>query len=114
MGEPIADEAVWATNSMTTFNMAISVTSLFILLVKMIGFIMHVWYPIVGTFFSFALIALYSTSVYGQAGPDYADPRYPSKSAWYISKGCSAAAAWGATSDCIMAQATFGLTVFML
>jgi hypothetical protein len=99
---------------MTTFNMAISVTSLFVLLVKMIGFIMHVWQPIVGVFFSFALLALYATSIYGQAGPDYADPRYPSPSAWYIRKSCAAADAWNAHSSCVMAKATFGLTVFTL
>jgi hypothetical protein len=94
--------------------MAISVASLFVLLVKMIGFIMHIWKPIVGCFFSFALIALYATSIYGQAGPDYADPRYPSNSAWYISKGCAAAKPWGVYGNCQMAQGTFALTVFTL
>lgn len=80
----------------------------------MIGFIMKVWYPIVGLFFSFAMTALYSTSVYGQAGPDYADSRYPSPVAWYIRYSCDIAAPYGAAKQCMMAKGTFAVTIYML
>ena len=80
----------------------------------MIGFIMKVWYPIIGLFFSLAMTALYSTSLYGQAGPDYADSRYPSPVAWYIRYGCDIAKKYGAESQCMMAKGTFGVTTYML
>lgn len=98
----------------TEFNVAISVISLFVLLTRMIGFILRVWYPIVGLFFSIAMTALYSASIYGQAGPDYADPRYPSPVAWYIRYGCDIARKYGAESQCMMAKGTFAVTTYML
>lgn len=87
--------------------------SLFVLLIKMIGFIMDVWYPIVGGFFSFSMMALYATSIYGQAGPDYADPQQPSHVAWYIARSCAPAVPYGAQGSCAMAKGTFGATCYM-
>lgn len=104
---------VWSS-TITEFNVAISVISLFVLLTKMIGFIMKVWYPVIGVFFCVAMTALYSTSLYGQAGPDYADPRYPSPVAWYIRYSCDIARKYGAQQQCMMAKATFGVTTYML
>ncbi|KAB5578566.1 hypothetical protein GE09DRAFT_1280905 [Coniochaeta sp. 2T2.1] len=104
---------VWSS-VITEFNVAISVISLFVLLTKMIGFIMRVWYPIVGLFFNTAMVALYATSIYGQAGPDYADPRFPSPVAWYIRYGCDIAVKYGAKKQCMMAKGTFGVTTYML
>jgi hypothetical protein len=82
----------------------------------MIGFIMKIYYPIIGVFFSTAMTALYATSVYGQAGPDYADPRYPSPVAWYIRYSCDIAKPFGSSSykHCLMAKGTFAVTIFML
>jgi hypothetical protein len=94
--------------------MAISIVSLFILLAKMIATIMKVYFPIVGVFIGGAMTALYAVSVYGQAGPDYADERYPSRAPWYLSHGCDVARPYGAVESCRMAQGTFGATVFML
>lgn len=104
---------VWSS-TITEFNVAISVISLFVLLTKMIGFIMRVWYPIIGLFFGVAMTALYSTSLYGQAGPDYADSRYPSPVAWYIRYGCDIARKYGAEKQCMMAKGTFAVTTYML
>lgn len=94
--------------------MAISIVSLFILLAKMIATIMKVYYPIIGTFVGGSLTALYAVSVYGQAGPDYADERYPSPAPWYLSKGCDVAKPYGMVESCHMAQGTFALTVVIL
>jgi len=100
--------------SITNFNVAISVISLFLLLARMILTIMHVFYPLMGLFTSIALTALYATSVYGQAGPDYADARYPSPVAWYISKSCDYARRGNAVNSCLMAKGTFAVTTYML
>lgn len=80
----------------------------------MITFIMKMWFPIVSVFMSSALAALYATSVYGQAGPDYADSRYPSPSPWYLRLSCDVAKPYGAESKCMMAKGTFAVTVYML
>jgi len=104
---------VWS-QMITNFNVAISVISLFLLLTKMILSIMHVFYPIFGTFVALSLTTLYATSVYGQAGPDYADPRYPSPVAWYIAKSCNYAANDGAVGSCQLAKGTFAVTCYML
>lgn len=80
----------------------------------MIATIMKVFYPIFGTFVATAMTALYAVSVYGQAGPDYADPRYPSPVAWYIRLSCDVAAPYGAVKSCMMAKGAFAATVYLL
>ncbi len=80
----------------------------------MISVIMHVFYPIIALAVSIAMTALYATSVYGQIGPDFADPRYPSPVAWYISKSCSYAKKKNAVADCLMAKGSLAATVLML
>jgi len=99
---------------LTNFNVAISIVALFILLAKMIATIMKVFYPIFGTVIGASLTALFAVSVYGQAGPDYADSRYPSPVAWYIRYGCDLAAPYGAVKSCQMAKGTFAVTVYMM
>ena len=84
------------------------------LLAKLIAFIMKVYYPAIGVFASFAMTTLYATSVYGQAGPDYADSRYPSAVAWYLRKSCDLAKPWHGYKSCQLAKGTFAVTVYML
>lgn len=100
--------------SLTDLNVAISVLSLFVLLAKMIALIMHVFFPVFGLAMAIPMTGVYIASVYGQAGPDYADARYPSPVPWYLSKSCSYAAANNAVSDCLMAKGCFAATVVML
>ncbi|KAL2018566.1 hypothetical protein VTK56DRAFT_608 [Thermocarpiscus australiensis] len=104
---------VWS-QTLTNYNVAIAILSLFILLAKMITTIMKVFYPIFGTLIGLSMTALYAVSIYGQAGPDYADPRYPSPSPWYIRLGCDIAAPYNAVKSCHMAKGTFAVTVYML
>lgn len=99
---------------LTSFNVAISVLSLFVLLAKMIATIMKVFYPVFGVLVGLCLTALYAVSIGGQAGPDYADSRYPSPVPWYIRMSCDIAKPYGAEGDCIMAKGAFAVTVFML
>lgn len=104
---------VWS-QTLTNYNVAISIVSLFTLLGKMIATIMKVYYPILGLVLNISLVGLYSVSVYGQVGPDYADPRYPSPVAWYINKSCDLARPWNAVKSCQMAKGTFAATVVIL
>jgi len=104
---------VWS-RTLTDFNVAISVISLFLLLVKLITFIMKGWLPLIALVINIALTALYTVSVYGQIGPDYADPRYPAPAAWYFRYGCDMAKEWGVYKSCQIAQSSLGITFYML
>jgi hypothetical protein len=104
---------VWS-QTLTNFNVAIAVVSLFFLLAKLIAFIMKVWYPIFATVVNVGILAIYAVSTYGQIGPDYADPRYPSPAAWYLRQGCDLAKAYGSYKSCQIAQASLGITLYML
>jgi hypothetical protein len=75
---------------------------------------MRVWYPIVALFIQLSLVALYTTSTYGQIGPDYADERYPAYAAWYFRKGCDLAKPYGKFKSCQIAQGSLAITVYML
>lgn len=99
---------------LTDYNVAISVVSLFILLVKMIMIIMKFFYPILGLIVSLGLTVVYTVSVYGQAGPDYADPEHPSPVPWYIAKSCSVARPFNAEKNCQIAKGAFAATIYML
>lgn len=90
--------------------------SLFVLVAKLVGFIMRVWVPLMGVFFSLAMTVMYAVSVYGQMGPDYYDPDHPSPIAWYIRYGCGPAAGFpnDAVGSCHMAQGTYAVTVYQL
>jgi hypothetical protein len=104
---------VWS-QTLTDFNVAVSVLSMFILLVKASMFILHIWYPILGTLSNLAIVVLWAVSLYGQMGPDHSDPRYPSNIAWYISKSCSYARPSGNYKYCLQAKGAFATTVVML
>lgn len=99
---------------MTYFNVAISIVSLFFLLAKLIAFIMKLYYPITAVFINTGIVAIYAVSVYGQVGPDYADPRHPAPAAWYFRQGCGLAKKYGKYTSCQMAQASLFITLYML
>lgn len=88
--------------------------SLFVLITRLIMFIMRIFYPVLGLIYGLAMVILYAVSVYGQAGPDHADPTQQSNIAWYIRMSCAPAIPYGALEDCKMAKATFGVTVWMV
>lgn len=100
-------------NRLTSFNVAISVLSTFILLIKAVMFVLHIWYPILGTVVNAVITALWIVSIYGQAGPDHSDSEHPSNVAWYLTKSCSYAKPSGNEHYCLMAKGTFAITVVM-
>ena len=76
-------------------------------------FVLHIWYPILGTVVNAVITALWIVSIYGQAGPDHSDSKHPSNVAWYITKSCSYAKPSGNEHYCLMAKGTFAVTVVM-
>ncbi|KAK4084555.1 uncharacterized protein Triagg1_1035 [Trichoderma aggressivum f. europaeum] len=104
---------IWS-RTLTDFNVAISVISLFFLLTKLIAVIMRIWYPLLSTVGSVALVVLYAVSTYGQVGPDYSDPRYPAPAAWYFRYGCDMAKPYGQYTNCQIAQGSLFITLYML
>jgi hypothetical protein len=104
---------VWS-NAITEFNLVISVLSMFILLVKVVMFVLHVWFPILGVVVNAIITTLWAVSIYGQAGPDHSDPEHPSNVAWYINKSCNYAIPSGNEHYCLMAKGTFATTVIMM
>ena len=91
----------------------ISVLSTFLLLVKAVMFVTHIWYPLLGVITNAAITALWIVSAYGQAGPDHSDPKHPSNIAWYIAKSCKYAAPSHNRNYCLQAKGAFAVTVVM-
>ncbi|CRK48412.1 hypothetical protein BN1723_008009 [Verticillium longisporum] len=107
--------ALWTTSILTDFNVALTLVSLFSLIVRMVLFIMKVYYPLIALIFNIILAALWTTSMYGQMGPDHADPERPSNIAWYITRSCAPAGGrHNAEKSCRLAKASFAVTVLML
>ncbi|KAG9249259.1 hypothetical protein BJ878DRAFT_590 [Calycina marina] len=111
--QPIPKTPLVWSQTLTHFNLVISVLSVFMLLVKAVMFIMHVWYPLLGVVTNAALTALWIVSAYGQAGPDHSDPEHTSNVAWYIAKSCSYADPTNNKGYCLQAKGAFAATVVM-
>lgn len=75
---------------------------------------MKVWFPVIATGVTASMVAVFTASVYGQIGPDFADERYPSPVAWYIRGSCDPAEAYNAVKVCMMAKGSLAATVYML
>jgi len=112
--QPIPSTPLVWSQFITTFNVVVSVLSMFILLVKLVMFIFHIWYPVLSVVVNATLVALWVVSIYGQAGPDYSDPQHPSPVAWYIAKSCVYAEPSGNLHNCEIAKGTFAVTCIMM
>ncbi|KAK3723049.1 hypothetical protein LTR37_002195 [Vermiconidia calcicola] len=111
---PISVPLIWS-QFITTFNVIISVLSLFVLLVKSTMYVLHTFVPLLSVFIHALLIALYAVSIRNQATPDVSNTKVPNLSRsmpWYLSKGCSHATA-GNEGYCMQARASFGVTITM-
>ena len=99
---------------MTTFNVVVSVLSMFILLIKTTMFVMHIFIPLISLFVHGLLIALYAVSIRNQSAPDMSDLKHPSPGLpWYLSKGCSGAKEAN-KGFCMQARASFAVACVML
>lgn len=99
---------------MTDLNVALAVITLFFLLAKLTGHIMRFLFPLFSAILHVAMVALFTVSTYGQIGPDYADPRYPSPVVWYLRYGCDLAKPSGAYKSCRLAQGLLVVTTYLL
>ncbi|KAI0410184.1 hypothetical protein F4802DRAFT_17683 [Xylaria palmicola] len=109
---PSAIPFVWS-RTLTDFNVAIAIISLFFLITRLIAIIMDFWFPIIVLPINIAFVALYAASLGGQAGPDYLDPNHPSRVAWYVAKPCTVAANQQIQSYCTSAKGTFAAFALM-
>ena len=101
---------------MTQFNVVISVLSMFILLVKVVMFVLHAFLPVLSIFVHLLLIVLYAVGVRNQATPDLTDktvPHLQKNMPWYLSKGCSFATEKN-KHYCLQARASFAVTIVQL
>ncbi|KAL0264650.1 hypothetical protein SLS55_000600 [Diplodia seriata] len=111
---PVKTPLIW-NQFITSWNLVISVLSMFIMLTKIPMFVMHVFYPIISLFVHALEIALYAYSAYGQSGKDTIDPRRPSTGLpWYIGKSCSVATSSQLKGYCLQAKSAFVLTCLMI
>ncbi|KAI9677965.1 MAG: negative regulator of the PHO system [Bathelium mastoideum] len=98
----------------TSFNVVISILTMFILLAKATLYLMHIFYPILSFVLHSVLVILWAYSAHRQAGPDMSDPSHPQPGApWYITKSCSVAHDHNNVHYCQQAKASFAVTVVM-
>jgi hypothetical protein len=101
---------------MTEYNVAISILSMFIMLLKATMYVLHTWLPLLSVFVHAILIVIYAIGVRNQATPDLSDMKAPNLSKnlpWYLEKGCSFATQQN-YGYCMMARASFAVTCVLL
>ncbi|GAM83414.1 hypothetical protein ANO11243_014020 [Dothideomycetidae sp. 11243] len=104
---------VWS-QFITTFNLVISILSMFFLLVKSVAFIMHIWYPVVSAVIHAGLFAIYLFSACAQLGSDKSDPQHLQNGPpWYITKSCSVAYYPSNRGYCRQAKASLAVAIIM-
>jgi len=111
---PYTTPKVWS-QFITNYNVVIVVLSMFILLVKGVMYVLHVFPPILSVAVHAILIALYTVSVDYQASSDTTDPEHPQNGPpWYITKSCSVTKNKHLVEYCKQAKASFACTCAML
>lgn len=102
-------------NSITGFNVVISVLATFIMIVKSIMFIMRIFRPFVSFLVHGLLLGLFAYSVHAQSSSDLSDPHYPqSGPPWYITKSCSVVHRRSNYGYCQQAKAAFAVTIILM
>lgn len=97
--------------SITNFNVVIAVLSMFIMLVKAIMYMLHVFPPVLSAIVHGIILALYSVSIAYQASSDTSDPLHPQNGPpWYVTKPCSVTRNKSLVGYCRQAKASFACT----
>lgn len=105
----------YMADSMTQFNLIITVLCMFIMLVKALLLYLHTLYPILSLAIHALETGLWAYSVYGQQTPDMSDPTTPQPGpAWYITKSCNVAFKKSNVGFCMQAKASFYVACVML
>jgi len=101
--------------SITSFNVTISIVSLFSLLAKVILFILHLWPPVVSFLLHAVLLGLFAYSTYAQTSPDLIDKLHPRNGApWYLIHTCDVTFNKANVGYCRQAKASFAVTVVLM
>ncbi|QVM10835.1 hypothetical protein D8B26_005487 [Coccidioides posadasii str. Silveira] len=112
--EPYTVPRPW-TQFITSFNLVISVLSMFFLLVKTPMFVLHVFYPPLSVLVHTILIVLYCVSAAWQGGKDTSDPEHlQSGPPWYITKNCNVASHRNNIGYCKQAKSGFACTIILI
>lgn len=94
--------------------MVISVLITFLLLVKAVMFVLHLWLPILSFLVHTACAVMFAYSVHVQAMSDMSDPKHPQPGApWYITKSCLVAHFKSNVHFCQQAKAAFAITIVL-
>lgn len=102
-------------DSMTQFNLVITVLCMFIMLVKALLLYLHTLYPFLSLAAHGLEMGLWAYSVYGQQTPDMSDPANPQPGpAWYITKNCNVSFKKSNVGFCMQAKASFYVACVML
>ncbi|KAL8989301.1 MAG: hypothetical protein Q9177_001785 [Variospora cf. flavescens] len=110
---PISTPLPWS-QFVTSFNVIISVVALFLLLVKGIMYICHIFHPLLSAIIHAALVALFAVSIHAQAASDMSDPDQPQPGPpWYITRGCGAPVRPSLRGYCQQAKASFAVTIML-
>jgi hypothetical protein len=84
---------------------------MFIMLVKSIMYMLHVFPPVLSAIVHAIILALYSVSIAYQASSDTSDPEHPQNGPpWYITKSCSVTRNKSLVGYCRQAKASFACT----
>ncbi|KAL1958193.1 hypothetical protein VTO42DRAFT_5048 [Malbranchea cinnamomea] len=111
---PYTTPKVWS-QFITSYNLVISVLSMFFLLVKSTLFILNLFYPPFSIIVHIALVVLYSVSAAYQGGKDMSDPEHPQPGPpWYITKNCNVASDPNNIGYCQQAKSAFACTIIAI
>jgi hypothetical protein len=90
------------------------VLSLFLLLVKGIMHITHIFHPLLSAIVHAVLLALYAVSIRNQAGSDMTDPKNPQPGPpWYITRSCGAPVKPALKGYCMQAKGAFAISIIL-
>lgn len=90
---------------------------MFVLLVKAIGFMLRIFWPLFGVLTHAPLVGLWAYSLYAQVAPDTVDPNPARRNygaPWYITRGCSSVDSHLLHGYCQQAQASLAVTIIMM
>jgi len=100
--------------SITSYNVTISIVSLFLLLAKSILFILHLWPPALSFVLHAILLGLFAYSTHAQTSPDLIDKLHPRNGApWYIIHSCDVTFNKTHVGYCRQAKGVFAVTVIL-
>ena len=102
-------------DSITDYNLVLSVLSTFFMITKAAVHVLRIWYPPLSVIVHAGLFALYIASAAYQAGSDTSDPKHPQRGPpWYITKQCSVASNPDNVGYCQQAKVLFAFTIIIM